>query len=182
MPIKIDYAKCCWKDSVWRKEQLFYRLWRWTMIKRLMSLLACMLGLSMSVIQAQPIDLDDITEIKGYQAPPDMNSQSTKHVDSPRTDIKGAELKTFLRDYVYVKNEDVVASSFSSADATAMFGNQEMPVTFMYAACPWENANLGMIQGKPHLMVFVVNHDFVMFQLKNLCANPPPGFKPERKK
>lgn len=130
--------------------------------------------------QAQTIDLDAIVEIRGYPPPPDIHSASGKRVDHPSVDIKGHALRAFLSAYVPVRNEDVLAAGFSSASATAVFKDQERGITFMYAACPWETASLGMISGPPQMLVFVVNHDFVIFQLRDLCRHPPPGFKPTR--
>ena len=128
---------------------------------------------------AHVIDLDDIVEIRGYRpAPPETHSPAAKR---PATlDIKSGALRAFLSGYVPVRNEDVVATAFSSASATAVFRDQERAVTFMYAACPWETANLGMIAGPPHMLVFVVETEFVIFQLRDLCRYPPPGFTPRR--
>jgi hypothetical protein len=50
----------------------------------------------------------------------------------------------------------------------------------MYAACPWDTASLGMIPGPPQMLVFVVDAEFVIFQLRDLCRRPPPGFMPRR--
>jgi hypothetical protein len=139
-----------------------------------------MLAAAVHPARAQTIHLDDILEIKGYPPPPDVHSTSVTRVDPPPMDIKGQALRSFLGAYVPVRNEDVIANAFSSASATAVFRDQERGVTFMYAACPWDTASLGMIAGPPHMLVFVVNHDFVIFQRKDLCRNPPPGFQSTR--
>jgi hypothetical protein len=114
--------------------------------------------------QAQPIDLND----------------TVKRAAPPAVDIKGSALGAFLNAYVPVRNEDVKAAAFSSASATAVFSDQERGITLMYAACPWQTASLGMITGPPHMLVFVVDHGFVICQLRDLCRQPPPGFTPTR--
>ena len=124
------------------------------------------------------IDLDDIVEIRGYQPPP-PDAHSTAARPAP-VDLQGSALRGFLGGYVRVKNEDVVATAFSSASATAVFRNEERGVTLVYAACPWDTASLGMIAGPPHMLVFVVDAEFVIFQLRDLCRRPPPGFTPRR--
>ena len=127
-----------------------------------------------SQVDAHAIDLGDIVEIRGYHPPPPDSHSPTA---SRPVDITGTALRTFLSPYVRVKNEDVVASAFSSASGTAVFRTAERSVTFMYAACPWETASLGMIAGPPHMLVFVVDAEFVIFQLRDLCRYPPPGFR-----
>jgi hypothetical protein len=126
---------------------------------------------------AHAIDLGDVVEIRGYHPPPRESHSPAMSRPAP-VDMKGSALRAFLSAYVRVKNDDVVASAFSSAQATAVFGNEERGLTFMYAACPWETANLGMIAGPPHMLVFVVETEFVIFQLRDLCRYPPPGFTP----
>jgi hypothetical protein len=132
-----------------------------------------------SQVDAHAIDLGDIVEIRGYQPPPPVSRSPAASRPAP-VDIKGGALRAFLSPYVRVKNEDVVASAFSSASATAVFRSEERAITLMYAACPWETANLGMIAGPPHMLVFVVNAEFVIFQHRDLCRYPPPGFTPRR--
>jgi len=66
-------------------------------------------------------------------------------VNPAPVNINGSELRAFLGDYVFVENKDVVASGFSGADATAVFGDGERPITFMYAACPWEVASIARL-------------------------------------
>jgi hypothetical protein len=123
---------------------------------------------------AQPIHLDGIVEIRGYPPPPEVQPGATQSVDTPPIDFKGQALRAFLSPYVPVRNEDVVARAFSSASATAVFRDGvELSITFMYASCPWETASLGMIAGQPQMLAFVVEHDFVMFQLRNLCGTGP---------
>ena len=134
-----------------------------------------MLASTVSPGAAHTIDLDDIVEIRGYQPPP-PDAHATAAGRAAPIDITGEALKAFLSGYVRVRNEDVVASAFSSASATAIFRDGERGITFLYAACPWETANLGMIAGPPHMLVFVVDAEFVTFQLRDLCRRSPSGF------
>ena len=130
---------------------------------------------------AQPIRLDDVVEIRGYPPPPDVRPGTTRSLDTPPIDFKGQPLRAFLSPYVPVRNEDVIARAFSAASATAVFRDGvERGITFMYASCPWDTASLGKFAGQPHMLVFVVEHNFVMFQVRDLCGSPPPGFKSTR--
>jgi hypothetical protein len=145
-------------------------------LRRLVAVLGVVIATANPAL-ALVIDLDDIVEIRGYHsAPPETQSAGAKR---PATvDIKGGALRAFLSGYVPARNDDVVATAFSSASATAVFRDQERGITFMYAACPWETANLGMIAGPPQMLVFVIEAEFVIFQLRDLGRRPPPGFTP----
>lgn len=136
-------------------------------------LLAFLLSGAAASAGAQPFALDDVLEIRGYHPPPDLDSPSPKRVDAKPVDLKGPELKAFLKDYVYVRNEDVKANAFSSSDAKAIFKDGGRPVTLAYAVCPGETASLGLIRGKPHQIIFPVKGDFVIFERKGLCPKKP---------
>ncbi len=127
------------------------------------------LGASTAALRGQPFRLDDIVEIRGYHPPPDVDSPSPKRDDPKPVDLKGAELKAFLKDYVYVRNEDVKANAFSGSDSKAVFKDGERKVTFAYAVCPGEVGSIGLVRGKPHQIIFFVQTDAVIFELKDLC-------------
>ena len=134
-----------------------------------LSLGVLVIGAFAAALPGQPFRLDDIVEVRGYHPPPDVDSPSPKRVDPKPVDLKGAELKDFLKGYVYVRNEDVKANAFSSSDSKAIFKDGERKVSFAYAVCPGEVASIGMIRGKPHQIIFWVQTEVVIFELKDLC-------------
>jgi hypothetical protein len=108
---------------------------------------------------AQPIHLDDIVEIRGYPPTPEAQPGTTQSVNTPPIDLKGQAVRAFLK--------PIRSGQKRGRDGQGI-------------QLGLGHRRLQRPGGQPHMLAFVVDHDFVMFQLRNLCGSPPPGFKCSR--